>query len=341
MQVTSSALTLIGNQHKSEQTIERERLVIERDNRRPPATPTTSAQDKVHISDHAARSQPMRAQGEVSEEGAEPLVKTKMRALIQFVEALTGKKMELFDAKELGDDRSPASPGQGNPPGNPPVRIEYDYYAARIEEEHTAFSAQGIVKTADGREINIELQLNMSRRFMEEQSIQIRTGEQRLKDPLVLNFSGNAAQLSESTFTFDLDSDGREDQVAVLGPNSGFLALDKNGDGTINDGSELFGTQSGNGFADLARYDQDGNQWIDEGDDIYSQLRIWSRDSDGNEQLFALGQKGVGAIYLGNVATQFDLKDSSNALQGQVVSSGLFLKEDGGVGTAQQIDLVV
>ena len=40
---------------------------------------------------------------------------------------------------------------------------------------------------------------------------------------------------------------------------SGYLALDKNGDGTINDGSELFGTRNGDGFADLAQYDEDGN----------------------------------------------------------------------------------
>ena len=39
-----------------------------------------------------------------------------------------------------------------------------------------------------------------------------------------------------------------------------FLSLDKNSDGIINDGSELFGAASGNGFADLAKYDEDGNE---------------------------------------------------------------------------------
>ena len=64
-------------------------------------------------------------------------------------------------------------------------------------------------------------------------------------------------ELSDQTFYFDLDADGKEEEISVLN-GSGYLALDKNGDGVINDGSELFGTKNGDGFADLARYDEDG-----------------------------------------------------------------------------------
>ena len=65
------------------------------------------------------------------------------------------------------------------------------------------------------------------------------------------------AEVSDQTFYFDLDADGKEEEISVLN-GSGYLALDKNGDGTINDGSELFGTRNGDGFADLAQYDEDG-----------------------------------------------------------------------------------
>ena len=54
----------------------------------------------------------------------------------------------------------------------------------------------------------------------------------------------------------------------------------------------------------------------------------------------ALGQRGIGAMYLGNIDTPFALKDSNNALQGQVRASGIFLHEDGRAGTMQQLDLV-
>ena len=125
----------------------------------------------------------------------------------------------------------------------------------------------------------------------------------------------------------------KRQQIAFVGSNSGFLALDRNNDGKVNDGRELFGTATGEGFAELAAYDQDGNQWIDENDAIYQNLRIWSKDGQGNDQLVGLGERGVGAIYLGHVTSPFSLKDSENVLVGQIRESGVFLNESGAVGT--------
>ena len=157
----------------------------------------------------------------------------------------------------------------------------------------------------------------------------------------MVNFEGTAAELTERTYHFDLDTDGEAEQIHFVGPNSGFLALDRDGSGTIDNGSELFGVESGNGFADLAAFDEDGNQFIDEGDSVYEGLRIWQKDDAGNNHLLALGQNGIGAIYLGHRETPFQVKDNSNQLQGVVRSSGIYLKEGGGTGTVQQLDLVV
>jgi hypothetical protein len=208
------------------------------------------------------------------------------------------------------------------------------------ESEATRFAAQGVVTTADGKEIAIGIEMNMSRSFTSivEESLQV--GEVRLKDPLVINFDGSAAQLTQETFSFDIDADGGSDQIAFVGPRSGLLALDANSDGAINDGKELFGALSGDGFADLAAYDGDRNGWIDENDTIFSRLLIWMKTASGEDQLFALAEKGVGAIYLGRVDTPFSIKDTENALQGQVRATGLFLHEDGRAGTMQQLDLV-
>lgn len=160
-------------------------------------------------------------------------------------------------------------------------------------------------------------------------------------DPLVINFDGTAAELTQTKFSFDLDSDGTQESISFAGPGAGFLTLDLNQDGIINSGAELFGPASGNGFVELAGYDQDSNGWIDENDAIYQKLRIWTKDADGNNQLFALGKKGIGAIYLGNAPTQFAIKDAANNLQGQVKSTGLFIRENGTAGTVQQVDLAV
>jgi hypothetical protein len=211
-----------------------------------------------------------------------------------------------------------------------------------VHQEHQSmsFAAAGTVRTADGKSIGIDVSLNMSREFYAK-NLSVSRSLVNMSDPLVLNFDGGAAELTDTKFRFDLDCDGIGENISFVGKNSGLLALDRNGDGKINDGSELFGTRSGDGFADLARYDDDGNGWIDENDEIYRNLRIWTRDSAGNDQLLALGVKGVGAIYLGNVPTSFALKNDSNTANGAIRSSGFYVREDGTSGTIQHVDFAV
>jgi hypothetical protein len=208
------------------------------------------------------------------------------------------------------------------------------------EHESSEFSASGQVRTADGKSIDFKLELSMCRDFQCERQ-EINRGKVSLLDPLVINFDGKAAALADTRFEFDLDSDGQEESLHSLAAGSAFLAFDRNGDGRINDGSELFGAQSGDGFADLAAFDDDGNHWLDEADTTFASLKAWSRDADGKAHLASLKEKGVGAIYLGASETPFSLKDSNNQLQGQVRSSGIYLREDGRAGNLQQIDLAV
>lgn len=274
----------------------------------------------------------------------------KLRLMKMLIEHLTGRKIELMKPSDIRVSDADALAAQtasqaGQGTGEPQNDLEgwglvYDYYESYQESETLDFNAKGLVKTADGQEISINLSLSMSRDFAASQQISIRAGD-ALKDPLVVNFAGTAAQLGERDFHFDLDADGRMDQIAFVGPGSGFLALDKNGDGRINDGSELFGPTTGSGFGELAVHDEDRNGWIDESDSIYDRLRIWTRDANGQEQLLGLGQAGVGAIYLGHSDSPFLLKNADNQLQGQVKNTGIYLREDGGVGTVQELDLVV
>ena len=147
-----------------------------------------------------------------------------------------------------------------------------EYY---YEQENMLFSSVGTVRTADGREINFNVDLSMSRSFTQAYRQELNLSAlQKTCDPLVINFDADTASLSDQKFRFDIDADGEEDTVSMLGAGSGYLALDKNGDGVINDGSELFGPQSGNGFQDLSAYDEDGNGWIDENDSIWSKLKL-------------------------------------------------------------------
>ena len=209
------------------------------------------------------------------------------------------------------------------------------------ETENTTFSTEGTVKCADGREISFNLNLEMSRSFQEYYEEVVTTKQISMCDPLVINLGGNIAELSDQTFLFDIDGDGEMDEISELSAKSGFLALDRNGDGIINDGTELFGTESGNGFKDLSAYDTDHNGFIDEGDEIFSKLKIWIMDEQGNKQLFSLAEKGVGAICLQNAATDFTLTGGNNRTNGQIRNTGFFLYENGAVGSIQHVDLAL
>lgn len=209
------------------------------------------------------------------------------------------------------------------------------------ESETTSFSAAGTVNTADGRSLDINLNLIMSRSFTEATSEVIDYTQPVLCDPLVINLTSSPATVSDQTFFFDLDADGTEEEISQLSAGSGYLAFDKNGDGSINDGSELFGVKSGNGFSDLMAYDSDNNGWIDEADPIFSKLQIWSLDENGNSTLTDLKEAGVGAIYLGSSDTGFALKGADNSTNAVIRRTGIFLYEDGTAGTMQQMDLAV
>ncbi len=298
------------------------------------------AQDSVEISAAAEEAQKREFRFELSQED-----KYKISLLKSLLEAFTGKRMKFYlpmnmDAEAKGkiDSVQKSVPQQINIQ-RAGWGLEYDYYESYSESEQTSFSAAAVVKTADGREINVSLNLNMSRSFSSYTELHIRAGDAQLTDPLVINFDGPAASLTERNFEFDLDSDGEMDIISFLNPGSGFLALDLNGDGIINDGRELFGPQNGDGFVQLAEYDEDGNGWIDENDSVFDRLRIWTKDSQGNNVLIGLGQKDIGAICLTNIDTSFALKNSNNELNGQVTSSSIFLRENGTAGSIQQLDL--
>lgn len=234
---------------------------------------------------------------------------------------------------------SPSTPARANSNN---TGLTLSTTVTRRETEATSFSASGTIKTADGQTLQFSAKLNMSREFTSRLQIGAAAANAPAKvDPLVINYGGKAAELGDARFEFDLDSDGHSEQIANLKPGSALLALDKNGNGSIDNGKELFGPTSGSGFAELAQYDQDHNGFIDEGDAVYDRLRLWVRDDAGGSKLVGLGQMGVGAIYLGSAATPFQLNDGQNRNLGQVAATGLFLREDGGTGTVQQVDYTV
>ena len=268
----------------------------------------------------------------------------ELQLLKTIIERMLGVKIKLLSEHDVRPDVQSA--GIPDPASAPAQRsagwgVEYARHTTYDEHEQLHFSAQGQIRTADGTQIDFSLDLSLSRSFHEESDLVLRAGDAQRRDPLVINFDGLGAQLSSTRFAFDIDNDGKSENVPLLAAGSGYLALNRNSDGKIDSGAELFGTSSGNGFADLATHDTDGNGWIDESDAVYDQLRVWNPDRNGGGLLSALKDRNVGAISVGRVATPFELRTADNQSLGGVRSTGVYLTEDGHAGSVQQIDLTV
>lgn len=279
-------------------------------------------------------------QGSIIKDRIKTIDEIKQQSIDYLLYLLFGKKVKAPDLSiYASEDNVPFTSDTIAGAGNIGQGGHYDSYFSYSEKEVTSFHTKGTVVTADGHRHSFNIDLNMSRSFQIAAQESIDFGAPNLCDPLVINLSSNTAQVSDQKFFFDIDSDGKMDEISYLNSGSGYLALDKNNDGIINDGSELFGTASGDGFLDLSAYDDDKNGWIDEADAIFDKLLIWTKDSSGNDKLCAIGKAGVGAIYLGSSETEFSLKSGSNATNAVIRKTGIFLYENGGCGTLQQLDL--
>ncbi len=209
------------------------------------------------------------------------------------------------------------------------------------ETQALKFETNAIVKTED-KKIELDLNVSLSRSFVE----QVKTPQinfsniTKLWDPLILDMSGVLPSLSSKKFSFDIDIDGTNEQISMLEKESAFLAFDKNENNNVDDGGELFGAKSGDGFEELRGYDDDKNGWIDENDNIFDKLKIWQKTENKNE-LIAIEEVGIGAIFLGDISTPFEIKSSSNELLGAMKKSSFFLFENGKSSLISQIDLAI
>ena len=307
--------------------------------RRPPPPNEAPTPPLLSAAGKAAQSAEMDAIEQASDAAANDPILILIRAMLEW---MTGEAVKVFDASRLHAAQPQTS---APPPAQAPPRagygIEYDYRAVHEEFEQTDFSARGTIQTADGQTMDFRLDLSMSRQYRSETNVSIRAGDARRKDPLVINFAGEAAQLSNQRFRFDLTGDGHEVDVPLLAGGSGYLALDLNQNGRIDSGAELFGPDTGSGFAELASHDQDGNGWIDESDAVFGQLAVWTPAAEGSGSLATLAERQVGALYLGHLGSAFELRDQNNQDLGAVRESGIYLTASGQAGSLQEIDLTV
>jgi hypothetical protein len=176
--------------------------------------------------------------------------------------------------------------------------------------------------------------------------------------PLVLDLNGDGLIRTSSDMhpvTFDLDADGQLDQVlwTFWEDGDGFLFLDRNHNGIVDHGGELFGDATllpsgelaADGFAALAVHDRpelggDADGVITAGDAIWRKLRVWvDRDHDGlsaRSEIAPLGRFGIVGIGLDSVETNaLDGNGNGHYLQGS------YLRTQNGGGSMHFVEFPV
>ncbi len=143
--------------------------------------------------------------------------------------------------------------------------------------------------------------------------------EQPPRDPLIIDLGSEGIELCslENGVNFDLDNNGFAEKTAWIGKEDGFLAYDRNGNGIIDNGGELFGDQvflkdgskSVSGFEALKEFDSNGDGVVNKADEEFSKLVLWIDEnhngSSENGEIKSLDVIGVQSISLGHSEISF------------------------------------
>ena len=198
-----------------------------------------------------------------------------------------------------------------------------DYTTSLTLSDEQGYSQELAFSFSLRRELNISRELSMT--------------VAEFKDPLIVNLDNNPELLGTDTTDFDLEGDGIQENIPQLNSGVWYLAYDRNQNGLIDNGLELFGARSGQGFAELGEFDSDANGIIDKGDTHFSDLTLWN-GSNRQQSLFAAGIK---AISLNATDTPFTFTDPTGNPRAQLRQTSVFLTHQNSLGAVHQIDFAV
>ncbi|OUL15766.1 hypothetical protein B0X78_05520, partial [bacterium AM6] len=184
------------------------------------------------------------------------------------------------------------------------------------------------------------------------QDYQRAKGWRRATDPLVLDLDGDGIETTaaDGKIVFDHEGNAVREGTGWISPDDGLLVLDRNGNGLIDDGSELFGDHTPGaaledgqyssrsaGLRALAIEDKNGDGRIDADDEVFASLRVWrDLNQDGVSQaneLFSLSELGIRSIAVDPTSTQNVALGNGNTVD----SYGSFERVDGTLGVTADL----
>jgi Ca2+-binding RTX toxin-like protein len=170
-----------------------------------------------------------------------------------------------------------------------------------------------------------------------------------LRDPLILDLDSDGFETvgidTTAPILFDHDGDGVKTATGWVAGDDAFLVLDRNGNGTIDDGHELFGDatplaaggMADDGFAALAQEDSNNDGQVDALDAHFADLRIWrDLNQDGisqSDELLTLASQGIVSLSTAKTTNSTLLANGN-----QIADLGGFVRSDGTSGTLGAVE---
>lgn len=229
----------------------------------------------------------------------------------------------------------------GNEPAQKPGEMAQEISDARNQADDSVTLSSASLETLSAEQQEIrrnENGVSIRQDALNGQSLSFSQEAEPIQktDPLAFDLDGNGLQTTgvNQGIEFDIDGDGKKEQTSFISGQDAFLAYDKNGNGVIDSGKELFGDQNGaaNGYEELKKYDDNQDGRIDNQDAIYSKLQLLSSGENQEQKLTSLQDAGIQSIDLNynNRREQLNLYDS-------IEQSATYTKEDGTTGKTGDI----
>jgi len=181
------------------------------------------------------------------------------------------------------------------------------------------------IQNGSNNSIDVEVNVNT----------QVNVGQGQQADPIMFDLDGDGFETTGAGngADFDINGDGNVDKTSFANGDDAFLAFDKNGNGKIDGGQELFGDQNGakNGIEELKKYDSNNDNYIDEKDPIFNDLMLLK---SGSNELTSLKNAGISAIKL-NLINYYQKMNNNDFVNGAIE----FIRNDGSRGLAGDVML--
>lgn len=235
-----------------------------------------------------------------------------MQIISQMMKRITGQDLQLTAPADLKDQVggiSVQAPQQ--PPAtqaNDAKALTYQQSMTYFEAQVTTFNAEGSISTKDGQSVKFSVSLSMSHLFYSQATMNSASDGGSNTDPLQVSFNGMAAELTTTSFKFSIDSSGSSDQVATT-PKPGSTEpasssavasvpapAQNNSVKADNDDDK-----AENSHQATLKLDDMQKSFLDTVKNFFTAMRVWQDHSDGSQQLMALGEQSVGAIFLGHL----------------------------------------